>query len=232
MSILSGIKNKMKAMLSSPQEVSNLPQPNGSGGFISPKATVTACELHGNISIGDHARLKGAYISGEVRIGKNSSLWGPNIFIYSKLNPVVIGNFCSIASNVVMQEFNHIHDRCSSYFIFQNVFGESMEKDINSKGKIEIENDVWIGAHTVIVSGVKIGNGAVIGANSVVSSDIPPYAIAVGSPAKVIRYRFDETVIAKLQEIQWWNWDHERIKRNRSLFEGKMTLEKLNSIGH
>ena len=81
-----------------------------------------------------------------------------------------------------------------------------------SKGNINIENDVWIGAYSTIMSGVKIGNGAVIGASSVVTKDIPPYAIVAGNPAKIIKYRFTEEQIVSLLKIEWWNWDEYKIK--------------------
>lgn len=93
-----------------------------------------------------------------------------------------------------------------------------MNRSIISNGPIKIANDVWIGAHTVILSGVQIGNGAIIGAGSIVTSDVPDYAIVAGNPAKVIKYRFDSQLIEKLLEIQWWNWPHEYILSNRDLF--------------
>lgn len=80
------------------------------------------------------------------------------------------------------------------------------------KGDIVVENDVWIGAKSTIMSGVKIQNGSIIGANSVVTKDIPPYAIVVGNPAKIVKYRFSEKIIESLLEIAWWNWTEDRIK--------------------
>lgn len=80
------------------------------------------------------------------------------------------------------------------------------------KGNIEIENDVWIGAKSTIMSGVKIGNGSVVGSCSVVTKDVPPYAIVVGNPARVVKYRFSELQIEKLLKISWWDWTEDRIK--------------------
>jgi chloramphenicol O-acetyltransferase type B len=82
-----------------------------------------------------------------------------------------------------------------------------------TKGDVNIGNDVWIGAEAIILSGVTIGDGAVIGARAVVAKDIPPYAIAVGNPARIIRQRFDEKTIEKLLEIKWWNWDDAQIEK-------------------
>jgi virginiamycin A acetyltransferase len=83
-------------------------------------------------------------------------------------------------------------------------------------GDIIIENDVWIGAKSTIMSGVKISNGAVVAAGSVVTKDVPPYAIVGGNPAKIIRYRFNDHQIEQLLQISWWDWDEEKI-RNEGL---------------
>jgi serine acetyltransferase len=82
------------------------------------------------------------------------------------------------------------------------------------KGDIIVENDVWIGAKATIMSGVKIGNGSIVGSGSVVTKDVPPYAIVVGNPAIVVKYRFTEEQIQKLLDISWWSWDEEKIRDN------------------
>lgn len=85
------------------------------------------------------------------------------------------------------------------------------------KGDIIIENDVWIGAKSTIMSGVKIGNGSVIGSCSVVTKDVPPYAIVVGNPAKIVKYRFTDNQIGDLLRIAWWNWPEEKIREKGML---------------
>ena len=85
------------------------------------------------------------------------------------------------------------------------------------KGDIVIENDVWIGATSTIMSGVKISNGAVVGGGAVVTKDVPPYAIVAGNPAKVVKYRFSEEQISGLLKIAWWDWEEEQIKENAML---------------
>ena len=87
-------------------------------------------------------------------------------------------------------------------------------KNYHIKGNTVIGNDVWIGYETVIMPGVKVGDGAIIAAKSVVVSDVPPYRIFGGNPAKCIRQRFDDQVIQSLLEIAWWNWEIEKITRN------------------
>lgn len=85
---------------------------------------------------------------------------------------------------------------------------------IKTQGDIIIGNDVWIGYETLIMSGVTIGDGAIIGARAVVTKDVPPYTIVAGVPAKPIRRRFHDEVIETLQSAQWWNWEKERIEKN------------------
>ena len=82
----------------------------------------------------------------------------------------------------------------------------------DNKGDIVIGNDVWIGYEAIVLSGVTIGDGAIIGTRSVVTKDVPPYTIVGGIPAKPIRKRFSDEVISKLLELQWWNWSENRIK--------------------
>jgi len=84
----------------------------------------------------------------------------------------------------------------------------------NCKGDIIIQNDVWIGAKSTVMSGVKISNGAIVGACSVVTKDVPPFAIVAGNPAKVVKYIFSNEQIKKLLSIAWWNWDEQKIKDN------------------
>lgn len=132
-----------------------------------------------------------------------------------------IGAFCSINYTASIGSMNHPTDLVSTHpFLYLQNRG-FIAKDITKyqlNKKVTIGNDVWIGAHAVILPGVKIGNGAIIGAGAVVTKDVPPYAIVGGVPAKVIRYRFSKEIINAMEEIQWWNWDDEKIKANLELF--------------
>ena len=82
------------------------------------------------------------------------------------------------------------------------------------KGDIHVGNDVWIGATSTIMSGITIGDGAIIGAGSTVTKDVPPFAIVAGNPSKIVRYRFTEEQIEKLLQISWWDWEEDKIKDN------------------
>lgn len=200
-------------------------------GLVHPSVKIINSHLSGKIFIEKNSIIKDCFLLvKELHIGRNTSLWGPNIDIYSMLNTVRIGSFCSIARNVSMQEYNHRMDRCSTYFFSSNIFGAGMEQDIESRGPITIGNDVWIASHVVIGSGATIGDGVVVGANSVVQGNVPPYAVVAGSPARVIRYRFDESIIARLMEIRWWEWEDERIQKNRELFLDKLTSDVLDRV--
>ena len=188
---------------------------------------ISGCSITGNVSIEENCKIYKSNINGEIKIGKYSSIWGPNININGQ---VVIGNYCSIANSVSIQEYNHDRERLTTYYIFKNIFNDKSENENTSKGPIIIGSDVWIGMQSSILSGVQIGNGAIIAANSVVNTDIPDFAIAAGSPAKVLKYRFNDEIIQLLNDIKWWNWPIERIKSNRSIFKGKLTIEKIKSI--
>ncbi|MES2513947.1 MAG: CatB-related O-acetyltransferase [Bacteroidota bacterium] len=173
---------------------------------ISSHVNVTNSVLSGKMSIGDHSKIiDGVELYGTITVGRYTSINGPNTDLRSRLNPITIGNFCSIARNVTFQEFNHDFTRLTSYFVNANMLGKSTKEDIVSKGPIVLAHDVWIGTHSVILSGVTISTGAVIAANSVVTADVPPYAIVGGNPAKVIKYRFEDDVISKLLASKWWD---------------------------
>jgi virginiamycin A acetyltransferase len=134
-------------------------------------------------------------------------------FVGDKLH---IGKFCMIASGVefIMNGANHLADAVSSYpfAIFGDDWAHAMEgKTYPTKGDIVIGNDVWIGYQATILSGVTVGHGAIIGSKSVVASDVPPYSIVAGNPARIIRKRFDDETIEKLLDLAWWDWDLEKI---------------------
>lgn len=137
-------------------------------------------------------------------------------FVGDKL---IIGKFCMIASNVtfIMNGANHLTDAISSYpfAIFDEGWKDAMDgKSYPVKGDTIIGNDVWIGYNATIMPGVTIGDGAIIATGSVVTKDVEPYTIVGGNPAKEIKKRFSDEQISKLLELQWWNWDIEKITEN------------------
>lgn len=139
-----------------------------------------------------------------------------------------IGKFCMIASGVefIMNGANHLSDSVSPYpfAIFGGDWGNSMDgKSYPKKGDTVIGNDVWIGYRAAILPGVSIGDGAIIGSYSVVTSDVPPYTIVGGNPARLIRQRFDDSTTAQLLKLAWWNWPIEKITRYAGLLTGDVS---------
>lgn len=132
---------------------------------------------------------------------------------------LIIGKFCMIASDVtfIMNGANHLTESISSYpfAIFGGDWIDAMEgENYPTKGNTVVGNDVWIGYGAIIMPGVQIGDGAIIGAKSVVTKDVAPYSIVGGNPAKEIRKRFSEGEIKELLKLQWWNWDIQKITKN------------------
>lgn len=166
---------------------------------------------------------------------KNNVLFNYEIFG----DRLIIGNFTSIAEGVtfIMGAANHRLNSVTTYPF--NVFNEEWAKistphidELPHKGDIVIGNDVWIGRNAVILPGVKIGDGAIIGAYSVVAKNVPPYAIFVGNPARFVKYRFeDQELIDLLLQYQWWNLEEEEITKilpiltNKNLDEVKKFLK-------
>lgn len=138
-------------------------------------------------------------------------------FIGDKL---IIGNFCAIAKGVkfIMNGANHKMSGFSTFPFY--IFGNGWEKaapqtdELPYKGDTVIGNDVWIGYEALIMPGVMIGNGAIISSRSVVTADVPAYAIVGGNPAKVIKKRFPDETIVTLEKLAWWNWPVEKITQN------------------
>lgn len=137
-----------------------------------------------------------------------------------------IGKFCSVAcgAKFLFTSGNHSLRSLSTYTfpIFYEQWGldpKNIRDAWDNKGDIVIGNDVWIGYEAVILSGVTVGDGAVIGTRAVVTKDVPPYTIVGGVPARPIRRRFDPQTIARLEELHWWDWEEERIARNLSAIQ-------------
>ena len=131
---------------------------------------------------------------------------------------LIIGKFCSIASDVkfIMNGGNHRTDWLTNYPF--PVFGNGWESALPDawpfKGNTVIGNDVWIGYGATIMPGIKIGDGAIIGTQSVVTRDVSPYSIVGGNPAQEIRKRFEDSMIEDLLNIRWWDWDIQKITRH------------------
>lgn len=166
-----------------------------------------------NIEIGDYT-IYNDFVHDLREFQKN------NVLYHYPVNKdrLIIGKFCSIAcgAKFLFNSANHKMASLSTYTfpLFFEEWGlekENVAQAWDQKGDIIIGNDVWIGYEAVILSGVTIGDGAVIGCRAVVTKDVPPYTIVGGVPAKPIRKRFDEETIKELQKIKWWDWPEEKI---------------------
>lgn len=166
-----------------------------------------------NIQIGDYT-IYNDFVHDPREFQKN------NVLYHYPINKdwLIIGKFCSIAcgAKFLFNSANHKMASLSTYTfpLFFEEWGlekKNVAQAWDQKGDIIIGNDVWIGYEAVILSGVTIGDGAVIGCRAVVTKDVPPYTIVGGVPAKSIRKRFDEETIKELQKIKWWDWPEEKI---------------------
>jgi acetyltransferase-like isoleucine patch superfamily enzyme len=159
------------------------------------------------------------YHEGRVRLGKYTYVIGSlNFDSVDKTSTLRVGNYCSIAEGVhFLAGVDHRTDLISTY--------PFTEEHHTTKGPIRIGNDVWIGMNALILSGVTIGDGAVVGAGAVVTKDVPPYAIVVGSPAKLVKHRFSPQVIERLLEISWWSWPDKKMREHADIL-GSSRIEE------
>ncbi len=169
-----------------------------------------------NIIVGDFT-IYNDFVNNPMDFEKNNVLYQYPI----NNDKLIIGKFCSIAcgAKFIFNSANHTLSALSTYPF--PIFFEEWDLDVknittawDNKGDIVIGNDVWIGYDAVILSGVTIGDGAIIGTRAVVTKDVPPYTIVGGVPAKQIKKRFNEKTIAQLEEIKWWDWNPNKIKQN------------------
>ena len=169
-----------------------------------------------NIKIGDYT-IYNDYYNDPRDFEKNNVLYQYPV----NNDKLIIGKFSSIAckAKFLMTSGNHTMKSLSTYTF--PIFYEEWALDVShitdawdNKGDIVIGNDVWIGYDAIIMSGVKIGDGAIIGTRAIVTNDVPPYTIVGGIPAKVIKKRFSDDMILKLLKIKWWDWPDEKIQAN------------------
>ena len=154
-----------------------------------------------------------------VHIGDYSS-----VGVNCKVSNAIIGRFTVIARDCAIGLGAHPTNYLTHHSIFYKKVPWGFHKewiqhlDFDEFPLTYIGNDVWIGARTIVMDGVNIGDGAIIAAGSVVTKDVPAYAIVGGAPAKLIKYRFDEKMINKLLDMKWWNWPDDKITKNIALF--------------
>jgi virginiamycin A acetyltransferase len=171
-----------------------------------------------NIIIGDYSMYNDFY-NDPRDFQKN------NVLYHYPVNgdKLIIGKYCSIAcgAKFIFTSVNHSRKSLSTYPfpIFFDEWALDKNEIVNAwdnKGDIIIGNDVWIGYEAVIMQGVRIGDGAIIGTRAVVTKDVLPYSVVGGVPAKIIKMRFDDKTVQKLQSLRWWDWPDEQVKEKLS----------------
>ncbi|HDM8215822.1 CatB-related O-acetyltransferase [Vibrio campbellii] len=175
-----------------------------------------------NIEVGDYSYYSGFYHGKTFEDQSVRYLMGDSFTqqewqdgAYGEVDKLIIGKFCSIASGATfMMAGNQGHrvDWISTFPFSPEEFGEDVQSGFERAGNTVVGNDVWIGSEAMIMPGVKIGDGAVIGARSVITKDVPPYSIVVGHN-HIVRQRFNDEYVAMLSEIKWWDWPINHIKQ-------------------
>ncbi len=180
---------------------------HGSAPEIDPEAAVVDCALGRWTRIGARTEMH------EVSFGDYSYIVSDSSATYAE-----IGKFCSIARDVRINPGNHPTWRVAqhhfSYRATSYALGASDDAaffEWRRSDKVTMGHDIWIGHGATILAGVTVGTGAVVGAGAVVSKDVPPFAVVVGVPARVIKYRFEPDLQAALIALAWWDWDHDRL---------------------
>lgn len=183
-----------------------------------------------------NCRIDSAYVSTKAEIGEhvtiaencvieNTVSIGRYTYMQSgtNINNTKIGNFCSLGNNVLIAPWQHPLTKVStSPKLYRTILNDENYSDLPNK--TFIGNDVWIGSNAIILGGIHIGNGAVIGAGSVVTKDIPSYAIVVGNPARIVKFRFPPNIINDIEKSNWFEYDDYKILLNKNFLNGEFTV--------
>jgi phosphonate metabolism protein (transferase hexapeptide repeat family) len=184
----------------------NLGQPAqlGESPSIAPNAVIKDCRFGRYTEVGDHARLTHSVLDDYSYLERGCDVMSTDI-----------GKFSNIAAMVRINPGFHPMERPTlHHFTYRRTrYGFAGEDDADffawrERQRVHIGHDTWIGHGAVIMPGVRIGNGAVIGSNSVVTKDVPAYAIVAGAPAKLLRQRFTLSIASAIESTAWWDWDH------------------------
>lgn len=180
--------------------------------------------LHKYSSIGDNSVIHNSKICSYVNINRRCEIYNSEIGhrsyigVNSIVKSVKIGKYCSLSWNLSLGGKNHNYHNVTThpkwrYFRMDEKLTK-IKPDMGEETTCEIGNDVWIGANTIVLRNVSVGDGAVIGAGSVISKNVPAYAIVAGNPGKIIKYRFSNSIIESLLSLKWWDWPDDIIRKN------------------
>ncbi len=188
------------------QDPATAPKKLGTEPFIHPTAQIRDSSFGAYCEVGARTKVS------ECSFGDYSYIVSDADIIYA-----TVGKFCSIAAHTRINPGNHPLERVAlNHFTYRSSAYGLGEDDAEffqwrRDHHVTLGHDVWIGHGAILLPGVSVGNGAAIGAGAVVSKDVPPFAIVVGVPGRVLRYRFAPEIIAALERIAWWDWPHERL---------------------
>lgn len=189
------------------------------------------------------ARIENSYVSKKAKVFRFAKLDHATVQDYSYIGPSArviyahVGKYCSIAGGACIGMGTHPLKFLSTSPLFiskHNSTGHKWSEGVEFEEykTLKIGNDVWIGSRAMIMGGLKIGDGAVVAAGAVVTKDVPPYAVVGGVPAKIIKFRFDEETIRKLEKLQWWNMPAEVLRQKISCFQNSDIEEDLKKLGN
>jgi acetyltransferase-like isoleucine patch superfamily enzyme len=196
-------------------------------------------DIHAGASVGDNSIIKSSFIDRYVSIHRNNTVHASKIEKHSYTGPntivlhASIGSFCSISWNVSIGGANHDYERFTTHSFLYNknsILNPGVESYNRFQNKCIVGHDVWIAANAVILRGITVGTGSIIAANAVVTKDVPPYAIVAGNPAKVLKYRFSDSIIDELLTLEWWSLSDNTIKKIFKLLASKTNINTLEQI--
>lgn len=192
---------------------------------LAKRAEVLNSELEFMVKVAHHGSVRRS------KLGRYSGLGR-----YTKIADAEIGAFCSISWDCTVGAHNHPLDRLTTHeFPFTARFeGLTEGRHVNrwraNTASVALGNDVWVGANSVIVDGVRIGDGSIVGAGSVVTKNVEPYSVVAGVPARVLRKRFSPEICDGLLRIRWWEWPDDVLRQHLALFHTTMTTEILGQL--
>lgn len=190
-----------------------------------------------NCVIGKKVSISNCFFDSYARVAECASIHNTEVGSYtslgrySKIVHTKIGKYCAVSWDVTINAISHPYNHLTiNAFPYVPRVGNFVTERNQTYQEVFIKNDVWIGANSVIMPGITIGNGAIIGAGAVVTKDVPDYAIVVGVPAKIIKYRFSEDIIDALLELKWWDLSPQIIKKNIDLWQSDFNYESIKKL--